>query len=608
MEIIKSDNLQNNAVFIIGMHRNGTSVLTRILNLMGMHLGNGFMIPGNKYNISGHWELGQIVRANEELLDDLYSAWDDVCPLSEGWQAAFNVSGYKEKISHILDQEFADSRLWGVKDPRISRLLPVWESILKDRPVKSHYLIMVRNPVEVAMSLEKRDGFSSGKSYLLWLRYMLEAEKQTRGKDRLFVSYQDMLSDWKILATKIENAFGFTFPDKVEDAADSVETFLQKSLRHNVADNSALKSVHPFISDVYDALKQAVAGHEQECITIMDAVGSEINKSDTLYVPAIYALQDKNEISNESLLEQNRNVARMELELKNLEQISFSRQGEIKQLEKFLQKAEKNIAHIENELKKSGQISISRQKEIIRLQKSVETSSNDSVLIASLRQSLEQSQQHIRAVEHSISCRLGWVLTFPLRLLRDIIRGNAFQKNNKAGQTSSGKKQEAESIDSLRQSLEQSRQHIRAVEHSISFRLGWVLTFPLRLLRDIIKGNAFQKNNKAGQTSSGKKQEAESIDSLRQSLEHSRQHIRAVEHSISFRLGWVLTFPLRLLRDIIRGNTFQKSHKKLQPTPYNAMPPDKSLKKRGEIKVIRKKGLFDPDSAKHGKKKDPPAP
>jgi len=186
-----------------------------------------------------------------------------------------------------------------------------------------------------------------------------------------------------------------------------------------------------------------------------------------------------------------KNVAHRENELKNSKQISFSRQGEIKQLEKFLQKAEKNAAHRKNELKNSKQISISRQNEIIRLRKSV---SKDSVLIARLRQSLEQSRQHIRAVEHSISCRLGWVLTFPLRLLRDIIRGNTFQKNNKAGQkesrqTSTGKQQRAESIASLRQSLEHSRQHIRAVEHSISFRLGWVLTFPLRLLRDISINN-----------------------------------------------------------------------------------------------------------------------
>jgi thioesterase domain-containing protein/acyl carrier protein len=46
----------------------------------------------------------------------------------------------------------------------------------------------------------------------------------------------------------------------------------------------------------------------------------------------------------------------------------------------------------------------------------------------------------------------------------------------------------------------------------------------------------------------------EEIKQLNQAAALKNQHIQAVEHSISFRTGWTLTYPLRLVRDILRNN------------------------------------------------------
>ena len=67
------------AVLILGMHRSGTSAVTRVLNLLGVELGSHLMQPG-KDNPSGFWEHQDVVAIHERLLEGLDMAWDDPRP------------------------------------------------------------------------------------------------------------------------------------------------------------------------------------------------------------------------------------------------------------------------------------------------------------------------------------------------------------------------------------------------------------------------------------------------------------------------------------------------------------------------------------------------
>ena len=44
------------AVLILGMHRSGTSALTRVLNLLGVELGSELMAAAEDNNETGFWE------------------------------------------------------------------------------------------------------------------------------------------------------------------------------------------------------------------------------------------------------------------------------------------------------------------------------------------------------------------------------------------------------------------------------------------------------------------------------------------------------------------------------------------------------------------------
>ncbi|MCG2721290.1 MAG: glycosyltransferase, partial [Thermodesulfovibrionales bacterium] len=286
------------AIIVLGMHRSGTSALARTLNLCGVDLGSNLMPPGPEDNVKGFWEHLDIFQANEKLLRGLNSSWDDVRALPDRWWTSDFAGAYKLEIISILERDFSNSPLWGVKDPRICRFLPLWRPILEQTDNKPLFLIIVRNPLEVVASLAKRDGFSKGKSCLLWLKHLIESEKGTRNASRVFVTYEELLSDWKGVLSYIKKTFNFKWPIAFKKAAPQIEAFLSSSLRHNEINDDILiedQNLSKWISHAYLAAKKAVEGDDGHLIKIMDAIGAALREVETLYEPAITDLKDKHQ-------------------------------------------------------------------------------------------------------------------------------------------------------------------------------------------------------------------------------------------------------------------------------------------------------------------------
>ena len=88
-------------------------------------------------------------------------------------------------------------------------------------------------PLEVAASLAARDGYSLAFSLRLWLRYVLDAEFDSRQVQRCWVSYEGLLDDWEGLVLAIASQLAIEWPRQVCEARDEVESFLSSSLRHH---------------------------------------------------------------------------------------------------------------------------------------------------------------------------------------------------------------------------------------------------------------------------------------------------------------------------------------------------------------------------------------
>ncbi len=250
---------QQRCIVILGAHRSGTSAMARMVNLLGVGLGQEF-VPAGPDNPTGYWEHLIVYNNHERILNGLGRVWHSLTPLPENWWLDEAIKPYQNRLLAVLRREFSKVPIWGVKDPRMCRLLPIWEEIFRELACQPYFIYMFRNPNEACASMEKRDGFSQQKCSLLWLSHILESELSTRDSPRVFVSFEQLLGDWEATAKRISETLGVEWPRSPENCRHEVSDFLQPSLRHTwpEADFTGIDaSLRGLLERTYDALLDA---------------------------------------------------------------------------------------------------------------------------------------------------------------------------------------------------------------------------------------------------------------------------------------------------------------------------------------------------------------
>ena len=259
--------LNNQVIIVLGMHRSGTSALTRVLNLHGMELGSHLMVP-TKDNEVGYWEHQFIVDIHDEILKTLDSTWHNEILIDQWWlKESFQT--YRERIKEILLRDFSKCPLWGIKDPRMCRLLPFWLSLLEELNCKPVFVLAIRHPLETAKSIEKRDGFSLLKGQRLWLQHSLLMEQFTRGLPRTIVFYEQLLSDWKNVILRVQSGLNNLWPKTPIDG--EVDQFLNPTLRHHKA-SAESPDLSAWILQVYEAFAKGSMGNEEAMTKDLDSL------------------------------------------------------------------------------------------------------------------------------------------------------------------------------------------------------------------------------------------------------------------------------------------------------------------------------------------------
>ncbi len=143
------------AILILGMHRSGTSATAGTLYHLGVSLGPR-LLPADGCNERGYFENHNILQLNHDLMSALGFSWDDPRELPHGWESSAVVIPFRSKLREIIETDFSEQPLWGVKDPRICRLLPFWLPVLRESGSRVVALLALRHPLEVAKSLTAR--------------------------------------------------------------------------------------------------------------------------------------------------------------------------------------------------------------------------------------------------------------------------------------------------------------------------------------------------------------------------------------------------------------------------------------------------------------------
>ena len=242
----------NLPVCVAGMHRSGTSLLTHMLHKAGMYLGKPEeMMPAAPDNPDGFWENLRFVHINDTLLAWAGGSWDNPVILSpETLSQHPQWQGLQEYVQNLL-RDFQQHPRWGWKDPRNSLTLPVWQTILPEFQV----IVPFRNPLAVAASLQKRNGFPLEKGMQLWYFYNQAVLNQV-GDTALWVPYEMLVQHPKAVFTELLKRLHWELaPNQLEEAVQVVKP----ALNHNGSDPAEvlqMDSIPSQVKELYQTLLQ----------------------------------------------------------------------------------------------------------------------------------------------------------------------------------------------------------------------------------------------------------------------------------------------------------------------------------------------------------------
>jgi hypothetical protein len=273
---------ERQAILVLGMHRSGTSALGGVLNALGVTAPKTLMDPQDDQNPRGFFESAVLASAHDELLLSAGSYWDDWRRLElASIESGRDKQHHLEKFKALLIEEFDDAPLIFIKDPRMCRFVPFTLRVLAELNISPAAILPIRNPLEVAYSLKRRDGFSVSKSLLLWLRHTLDAEYNSRELPRDFLPYERFLSDWRFYINRAAETMNIVWPAGSDSSTGRVENFLTADLYHQKASLEDLQkhsSTISLVNQTYEILTAITAGGEKaEFLDQLDQIRTQFD-------------------------------------------------------------------------------------------------------------------------------------------------------------------------------------------------------------------------------------------------------------------------------------------------------------------------------------------
>ncbi|HXX94220.1 MAG TPA: hypothetical protein VEN81_11345 [Planctomycetota bacterium] len=215
------------AILVLGPHRSGTSAVAGALHALGLYMDEpGNLMKAQGDNPKGFFEHYEFFDINNKILGRFGGSWQEPPALVPGWELDPKLQDLRERAVKLVDR-LAKKPIWGWKDPRTCLTLDFWSTIVPP-PVKA--VVVVRNPLEVAQSLFKRDTIHLARGAKLWGIYLARAMERTRGIPRHIVLYEKLCAYTRRELSRMAQFAGLRTDEGImKRAVDAV----QGSLRHH---------------------------------------------------------------------------------------------------------------------------------------------------------------------------------------------------------------------------------------------------------------------------------------------------------------------------------------------------------------------------------------
>jgi hypothetical protein len=235
-------------------------MVAKMLRLGGLWFGNeeDFISPASD-NPEGFFEHERLVRLNDELLEATGGAWDH--PPASGPLAVDDprIAGLAVKARETIG-ELSVRGHWGWKDPRICLTAAFWLDLLPDL----HFIVCVRHPVEVAMSLNRRNRISYALALSLWETYYTRLLEVAPPERRLVTHYGAHFDSSRNEANRV-----LDFAAVPRRGRSTALEAMNPELRHQQAQISlADAGVGPAIIELYQRLCEEAGWGAEDDVSI----------------------------------------------------------------------------------------------------------------------------------------------------------------------------------------------------------------------------------------------------------------------------------------------------------------------------------------------------
>jgi hypothetical protein len=266
------------ALVVLGMHRSGTSSVAGALTHLGAAAPLTLMRPAAD-NPRGFWESDVVMGLDDALLAESGAFWNDWRRLP----ATADAASARDRILACLRTEFGEAETIVLKDPRMCRLFPAWRSALEAAGYRPLIITPLRHPSEVAASLVVRNPITREQGLRLWLRHVLDAERDSRGLPRHFMLWSSFMRDWRSEVAVINRRLGVSLTPVAQDDGAEIDAFLTPDL-HRQRDASPTPVLVARAWAVLNDL--ALHGDHADLQAALDALRRSFDQASNLFADA----------------------------------------------------------------------------------------------------------------------------------------------------------------------------------------------------------------------------------------------------------------------------------------------------------------------------------
>lgn len=221
-------NQKKTLVLVVTCQRSGSSAMTGVLKILGLDLGKRLM-GAKPANVKGHFEDLATVTLNDSILKNFKTYHNDPRPLHIDWEK--QLAPLTAKVKKHLGSIFKSRTVFGIKDPRVTLLLPAYVNAAQELGIELKVIRMYRDTQEIVASLQVRDKVSYENAQAIAARYLTALEEYCPLCDHIVVRFDDLITN----TSGVIDAINDYIPSlkKYSDVRSEIMAFLDPALKHH---------------------------------------------------------------------------------------------------------------------------------------------------------------------------------------------------------------------------------------------------------------------------------------------------------------------------------------------------------------------------------------